>query len=366
MKRKIIIKTIITICMIITFAFLSPFIVSANEGSNDNYSDNYYLVLRESDIDFSLYNQDYLNDLINEVFYLLNNDPSAIINYNYSVSQKLAMQIKDFYLDYYNLNSNKNVNHNTRYVLQNSLVKNNNGEWVNSGGAWDDRYYEYNCYAFSINRYEEDFYYDCNYGHYNVGFFSNREFGLLETITVEKVKEKIKYDLAALGFTNINHYYSMPSDLADDVRLICCRTCSTDFHVMRYDNREGVWYHKPGPSAILKYNSIIENSGWIQEGSIEGVESSGDKVYTSSVIYITYSINNIHVSCHTAEANLIKSIAATKDCLIETNIYCDRNYSFVFMQQIVLNCICMMIIWMYFLIVLASIIMIIQDLKYLM
>ena len=87
--------------MIITFAFLSPFIVSANEGSNDNYSDNYYLVLRESDIDFSLYNQDYLNDLINEVFYLLNNDPSAIINYNYSVSQKLAMQIKDFYLDYY-------------------------------------------------------------------------------------------------------------------------------------------------------------------------------------------------------------------------------------------------------------------------
>jgi aromatic cluster surface protein len=115
MKRKIVSIFTFCICVIVALLITSSLRVDASSDENSNYSANYYLVLNESNIDFTLYNQDYLNDLINEVFTTLDENPNANLLYNYSVSQDLANQIKDFYLSYYNCNINKNVNNGTRY-----------------------------------------------------------------------------------------------------------------------------------------------------------------------------------------------------------------------------------------------------------
>ena len=40
------------------------------------------------------------------------------------------------------------------YTLTDSLVQNESGSWVSSGGKWLDRWLNYNCYAFAVERFE--------------------------------------------------------------------------------------------------------------------------------------------------------------------------------------------------------------------
>lgn len=77
MKRKIVSIFTFCICVIVALLITSSLRVDASSDENSNYSANYYLVLKESNIDFTLYNQDYLNDLINEVFITLDENTNA-------------------------------------------------------------------------------------------------------------------------------------------------------------------------------------------------------------------------------------------------------------------------------------------------
>lgn len=64
-----------------------------------------------------------------------------------------ANEIKDNVVYYLN-------NQNTSLSLSSSSLKYNtvkdlNGNWVTQGGAWNDKWENYNCYAYAINRIEQ-------------------------------------------------------------------------------------------------------------------------------------------------------------------------------------------------------------------
>ena len=68
-----------------------------------------------------------------------------------------------------------------------------------------------------------------------------------------------KENLEKMGYTNI---FSTPSiqAITDDQELICIRMCEVDYHFMRYDIETNAWYHKPGLTAVLKYNYVPSNN----------------------------------------------------------------------------------------------------------
>ena len=343
MNKKRLCKIVLLFVIIFAFCLLGMR-VSADSSDDVDYSDNYYLVISESDIDFSQYNQVYINSLINEVFNALDNDINAEFAYNFSLSQELAYQIKDFYYRYYSIDGIKNnkESKSSDYILQYSSIQNSNGEWNHSSGVWNNRYFGYNCYAFSINRYEEDYYYspNANY-HYQPSEFSDEYsvsdlnaiiFDVLDIFhSIWDLADIVEDDLKSIGYYNISTSSTPNYNLSSNQRMICVRKGSTDYHFMKYDAITEAWYHKPGPAAIMKYDSYPSNNiSWSNECFYVNSLRSPDTYYTSNIIYITYYVNNINMSCHTTETNLTKNIFATKDCLIETNVHCDRNYSFVF------------------------------------
>lgn len=343
MNKKRLCKIVLLFVIVLALCLLGTH-VSADSSNEVDYSDNYYLVLNESNIDFSQYNQAYIDSLINEVFNALDNDINAEFAYNFSLSQELAYQIKDFYYRYYSIDGIKNnkESKSSDYILQYSSIQNSNGEWNHSSGVWNNRYFGYNCYAFSINRYEEDYYYspNANY-HYQPSEFSDEYsvsdlraiiFDVLDIFhSIWDLADIVEDDLKSIGYYNISTSSTPNYNLSSNQRMICVRKGSTDYHFMKYDAITEAWYHKPGPSAIMKYDSYPSNNiAWNNECFYVDSLRSPDTYYTSDIIYITYYVNNINMSCHTAETNLTKNIFATKDCLIETNVHCDRNYSFVF------------------------------------
>jgi len=213
MNKKCIIKILIFVVLILLCG--NSFKASADSNNNIKFSDNYYLVINESNIDFSQYNQKYIDSLINEVFDALDNDINIKFCYNYSLSQELAYQIKDFYYSYYSINATKKINEEklSRYTLQDSSVQDANGTWNHNDGVWIDRYRTYNCYAFSINRYESDTYYNTDF-QYQPGDFSDSYFSLYLSISL--MADVVEQDLAKIGYSNINISDTPNYDLNDN------------------------------------------------------------------------------------------------------------------------------------------------------
>ena len=100
-----------------------------------------------------------------------------------------------------------------------------------------------------------------------------------------------------LGYGGINVTSTRPYNLEANEKLICVRIGDEDFHFMRYDT-DGSWYHKPGPTDILKYNwqpddkiwNGVEYAEriWTNESSLSGVIYEPDTTYDSEIYYITY------------------------------------------------------------------------------
>ena len=81
------------------------------------------------------------------------------------------------------------------YVLQDSYVY-DDGEWVSSGGDWLEKWDDYNCYAYAIDRTEDNDRYDLYYG-YDPGFFLKS--GYHNTMTIDQILDKVISDLETLG-----------------------------------------------------------------------------------------------------------------------------------------------------------------------
>ncbi len=163
------------------------------------------------------------------------------------------------------------------YQLQENLVQNSSGEWVTSGGAWDDDYDRYNCYAYAIRRFENLPFYPTDFDQYQPGSFSVSPPFDDSTGNVYAVADIVVDDLEALGYTNVVTSSTIPS-INTNQALICIRTgiffeepLIYDYHLMRYDISTNAWYHKPGSSAILKYKFIPSNERlWHCESSNGG------------------------------------------------------------------------------------------------
>ena len=95
------------------------------------------------------------------------------------------------------------------------------------------------------------------------------------------------------------------------------RMNNVDYHFMRYDLETNAWYHKPGNTAVLKYNYIpSSNALWYSEVSFWGNEYSFTDIYDSEIMYIKYSKKQINIDTDAVSREFIQ---ADKDILCELN-----------------------------------------------
>lgn len=88
--------------------------------------------------------------------------------------------------------------------------------------------------------------------------------------TIYELATVVKNDLLKRGYTNISLSTTIP-DITNNQELICIRMSKYDYHFMKYDLSTNSWYHKPGSTAVLKYNSTPNNfEKWYGEYSAYG------------------------------------------------------------------------------------------------
>ena len=211
------------------------------------------------------------------------------------------------------------------YTLTDSLVQNESGSWGSSGGKWLDRWKNYNCYAFAVERFELPQKYS-SYGRiqYQPGNFSHNTELNITRKSAEYIANTVKDDLVAIGHeeSSISISTSIPT-VNGNQQLICIRTASAtaldwDYHFMRYDSETNAWYHKPGPSAILKYKYTPTNDrSWKAEYYDENGAHSNNVTYTSTIYFIKYDKN---IFTPTSKSSTVsKNIPSGKDTMIEMN-----------------------------------------------
>ncbi len=209
------------------------------------------------------------------------------------------------------------------YTLTDSLVQNESGSWVSSGGKWLDRWLNYNCYAFAVERFEYPKKYTSRF-QYQPGDFSHNTGLNITRKSAEYIANAVKDDLVAIGHeeSSISISTAIPT-VNSNQQLICIRTTSSnafiwDYHFMRFDSDTNAWYHKPGPTAILKYKYTPTNDRhWKAEAFDENGVQSSNLTYTSTIYFIKYNKN---IFDPTRESSTIsKNIPAGKDTMIEMN-----------------------------------------------
>ena len=184
----------------------------------------------------------------------------------------------------------------TKDYLEYNQVLDENGNWGVDGGYYNLNWENYNCYAFSIHRVEYPAFYEVGSFRYSPGMICGRG-DYNSANSINELAELVRYDLLALGYTNILLLDSVPATNESD-ELICLRRISNnaddkDYHFMLYDYETDAWYHKPGNTAVLKYtdNGGIpsDSVNWYTEMSHSGVEHWQNIIYTSDIVFIKYS-----------------------------------------------------------------------------
>lgn len=241
-------------------------------------------------------------------------NPNIPFSFNYYKTQKYAEDIRLAVGSYVNKEGISKYSKST-YNLRWNTVMDEYGNWVTSGGYYNQDWREYNCYAYSINRREiPHFYHSLDV--YTPGDMSSLESVEIIGANIETLAEFVKNDLEAMGYLDVTLFDYIPT-VNETQELICIRNDYYDYHCMRYDQATDAWYHKPGDSAILKYNYIPSNDiSWLGEWSVEGIEALTNISYSSDIIFIRYSKNIINTS-----SNNFKNIGIQqgKDVLYELN-----------------------------------------------
>lgn len=209
----------------------------------------------------------------------------------------------------------------TSYTLQYNTVQDSNGDWVTSGGYYNTKWLYYNCYAYAIERGEQPNFYLTG-RQYRPGDMSGQ--GTFDDCAdIDDLADLVREDLIAMGYSNISLSATIPT-INSTQQLICVRRCGWDYHFMRYDIDTNAWYHKPGNTAILKYNFIPSNSYlWYAEYSDQGVESIANWAYDSDIVFITYSKNQINAP---QSSSVSEYIQPGKDVFCEVNFATDDDY----------------------------------------
>ena len=250
--------------------------------------------------------------------------PNESFCFNYAATQKYAEEIRAAVNSYLNVNLTYDVAPASYYSLRYNTVMDENGNWVTSGGYYDEKWLNYNCYAYSLNRVEQpQFYYSGELAQYQPGNMSN-DGSFADTSSITELAELVKKDLMAMGYSNIFLSSTIPT-IDSTQELICVRRHgSIDYHFMRYDIETNAWYHKPGNKAVLKYNFVPSNELiWYSEYSCENGEHPSLIYYESDIVFICYSKNQINIA---TEATTRKYINPTKDIFCELDFVSSGKY----------------------------------------
>ena len=253
-----------------------------------------------------------------KIIQLVYNNSNYVFAYNYEAMQEYANSIKKTLSDNYVLNDGIQR---SRYLLQYSKVKDENGNWVNTGGAYKGEWDTYNCYAYAINRKESLPFYATTFK-YQPGDMADDDYDpsainvFEDCETIFDLAELVEKDLLAMGYSNITISSSLPT-VNSSQELICVRMGEEDYHFMHYSQADGAWYHKPSATAVLKYNSVPQNSLiWNNERSRNGVEYSPYLTYNSPILFIRYNKNLVNISSSTSNLTYYLDIATGKDSIL--------------------------------------------------
>lgn len=225
--------------------------------------------------------------------------PNVPFCFNYYETQIYAETIRSTVKQYVGRDAMPLTVSTASYSLQYNTVQDENGNWVTSGGVFNPKWITYNCYAYSINRAEQPAFYNTS-KQYQPGDMSNS--GTFATCSsIDKLAAIVRSDLLAMGYSNVTLSSSIPT-INSSQELICVRmNTGVDYHFMRYDIETNAWYHKPGTTAILKYNYIPSNSAlWYSECCTASGTYLSSYVYDSEIVYITYEKNRINIGRDTA------------------------------------------------------------------
>ncbi len=238
------------------------------------------------------------------------NEPDVPFPYNAYDTQSYAEDIRLAVRAHMNLENLPATISTSIYTLQYNTVMDSEGNWVTSGGAYDIRWFNYNCYAYSIKRAETSPYYSTG-RQYQPGDMSYNQgetrYVFKAGDSVNTVANVIRNDLIEMGYSNITFSSSIPT-ITSSQELICVRVGDEDYHFMRYDSETNAWYHKPGSYAVLKYNYVPSNDLiWYCETSYFGNETLWDNFYDSEIIFISYSKNLLTANSTVTSREYIQS-----------------------------------------------------------
>ena len=152
------------------------------------------------EIPTKLLNWDELGSFTKDIIVQSYNDPSIPFGFNYSKTQKYAEDIRGA-VGYYTSQNNVSTCSTSSYVLRNNTVMDENGNWVTSGGYYNQDWINYNCYAYALNRCEMS------------NFYVNRE----SLYDPSKVCTRCDY---AVTTPHIFVYNS-----TDEYHILTCRKC---------------------------------------------------------------------------------------------------------------------------------------------
>lgn len=223
-----------------------------------------------------------LNNIIKEIIDLVQADSSCAFPYSDDKLLNFAEDIRNLIIDKDKNSSSSNVSARLSNVFQSNYTLQDSTLVSNSGSL------NYNCYAYAIDRTENPPQYITS-KQYQPGDFSGDDFNM--DMSIEQMANVVKSDLYALGYNNVFVYNSLPATQFWQ-QLICIRKGDFDYHFMKYEFSTQEWYHKPGFTAILKYNYAPSNDRiWTNES----VDRNGNAyaptiTYDSDIYYITYNV----------------------------------------------------------------------------
>lgn len=203
-------------------------------------------------------------------------DPDCFFVYNYTVTGDFAQAIQAVVNEYYGI-PNSTIFYNEHvtptsysvYSLQDSST------YV----SWSAAFKAYNCYAFAIGRTDK---------FYRPGELSGKSYDL--SLGLDTLVQYIEFDLKAINNPCVDISTARPviGSLNDNQTAICFRIGSEDFHFMRMES-DG-WYHKPGNTTPLKYNSLpMSSTIWTNECVYYGRVYKPTTEYDSVIYFITYA-----------------------------------------------------------------------------
>ncbi|MCH5163508.1 MAG: leucine-rich repeat domain-containing protein [Clostridiales bacterium] len=258
-----------------------------------------FIVEKGVEIPDEFKNSPALGSLVKEIIQIVEEDPNADFNFiSYYPTVNFAANIKNAVNEYYAINQSSEVNSNSAlsaYTLRDSTLYR----------KWEDDFKNYNCYTYAIG-YRE---YDYNLDRYRKpGQMSGGVYK--QTLPIEQMAQLVKDDLEAIGGIVVEVSSVRPIYIEPNQNLICIRKGDSSYHFMKYHRDGNFWTHKPGPSAILKYNGQPSNDEvWINESINEdGVAFKDSVTFTSTIYYITYIYNGLKI-----EDNIVKSFVPLMD-----------------------------------------------------